>query len=265
MIRRAIPFLALSALVAAACTDNSDPVGVEESAIAAAGSEATADSRWGLQASSQSNDAMVYVVHGINGTDLGAAEALPVDVFVSGVGCALQGFEFREIEGPLALPAGSYDIEVRLTDGASPCEGTVAISAPGVMLEAGKNLSIVAHLAENMTPTPTASVFENNVSRNPGRARVAAHHTANFGAVDVLVDGAVAFAGVTNGQQGVAMVRPGRHDIAIAVAGTDNFAFEASLVLRPFSLYNAYAVGTPANETFEVLLQRIPIETSAAR
>lgn len=264
MIRRAIPFLALTALVAAACTDNSDPVGIEESAIVA-GSETTADSRWGLQANSQSGDAMVYVVHGISGTDLGAAEALPVDVFVSGVGCALQGFEFRDIEGPLALPAGSYDIEVRLTDGPNPCEGTVAISAPSVMLEAGKNVSIVAHLAENTTPTPTASVFANNVTRVPGRARIAAHHAANFGAVDVLVDGAVAFAGVTNGQQGVAMLRPGEHDVAIAVAGTDTKAFEETLVLRPFTLYNAYAVGTPGNGTFEVLLQRIPIRQSNAR
>ena len=49
--------------------------------------------------------ATVYVVHGINGKDLALPEALPVDVQV-GDTCALTDFQFRNIAGPISLPAG---------------------------------------------------------------------------------------------------------------------------------------------------------------
>ena len=62
--------------------------------------------------------ASVYVVHGINGTDIGAGEALPVDVSVSGAGCVLEGVEFRDVEGPLTLDPGTYDVE--FTNGDQP-------------------------------------------------------------------------------------------------------------------------------------------------
>ncbi len=123
-------------------------------------------------------------------------------------------------------------------------------------MPAGANASIVAHLTDG--GAPTASVFVNDVSRTY-KARVAARHTANFGAVDVLVNGAVAFANVTNGVGGTADLRPGKYNIAIAVAGTDIRAFEADVKLRPRRLFVAYAVGTPANGTFEVLTQVIPL------
>ena len=59
------------------------------------------------------SEGIVYVVHGINGTDLGLSEALPVDVSLNGA-CALPGFTFGEIVGPLELPVGSYDIAIGL-------------------------------------------------------------------------------------------------------------------------------------------------------
>lgn len=198
--------------------------------------------------------ATVYVVHGINGRDLGAVESLPVDVSLNGA-CALQGFTFRTITGPLEIPAGTYDIQVRLANAAAPCTGPVAIDARGVALAQGRTVSVVAHL----TPegAPTASVFENPSSPSRGRATVVARHTAAFGAVDVLANRKVAFAGVLNGQQGATSVRPGRTTLAINVAGTSTTAWSARLVLRPFTTYIAYAVGTPGNDTFEVLLQQI--------
>ena len=58
------------------------------------------------------------------------------------------------------------------------------------------------------------------------------------------------------------VAEPGQHEVAIAIADTDTRAFEANLVLRPFTLYAAYAVGTPANGTFEVILQTLDISRS---
>ena len=78
-----------------------------------------------------------YVVHGIDGDDFGLDPMLPVDVYVSGLGCALPYFKFGDRVGPLAIPAGSYDITISLADMGNPCEGTDVISLPGVMLPAG--------------------------------------------------------------------------------------------------------------------------------
>lgn len=204
------------------------------------------------RARGNSGNATVYVVHGINGRDIGAAEALPVDVSLNGA-CALPGFTFRQIAGPLAIPAGTYNIQVRLANPAAPCTGPVAINAPGVGIAAGSNISIVAHLTAG--GAPTASVFSN--ASHSYKPTVIARHTAAFSAVDVLVNRRVAFANVTNGQQGVANLRPARTRLSINVAGTNTEVWQASLVLRPFNTYIAYAVGTPSKGTFEVLLQRI--------
>jgi hypothetical protein len=250
MIRQLTTFAAVAVL--AACSDTNSPV------YSAADTDMPQlEVRKASVAPLSATQGTVYVVHGINGTDLGATEALPVDVSVNGE-CKLTGFEFRSIAGPLMLDDGTYDIQVRLSDGA--CGGALAIDAPGVPVPAGVNASIVAHLAEG--GTPTASVFENDVTRNPGRANLIPRHVADFGLVDIVFDGAVVFEDVPNGAQGVAPVRPGRHDVAIAVADTDVRPFEASLVLRPFTVYAAYAVGTPANDTFEVIVQTLTIPRS---
>jgi hypothetical protein len=238
--------LALSgALLGAACAEGPTEPGSDLAAALGRGPAAATTA------------ATIYVVHGINGTDLGASEALPVDVSLNGA-CALTGFTFRTITPAITLPAGSYDIQVRLADAGNPCTGPVAINAPGVVVPAGINASVVAHLTA--AGAPTASVFVNDVSRVPGQSRLMARHTAQFGLVDILLDGTVAFAGVPNGVQGTSgPIRPGEHEVAIAVAGTSTRAFEATLELRPFTGYAAYAVGTPGNGTFEVLLQAIPL------
>ena len=41
-----------------------------------------------------------YVAHGIDGDDFGLDPALPVDVWVEGLGCALPGFKFGDRVGP---------------------------------------------------------------------------------------------------------------------------------------------------------------------
>ncbi|MCX5673336.1 MAG: DUF4397 domain-containing protein [Planctomycetota bacterium] len=251
MTRTATKLLPLASfLLLAACggaMDSNPPT-------AAAPADATAEalrSSWGRSV------ATVYVVHGINGKDLALPEALPVDVQV-GDTCALTDFQFRNIAGPISLPPGTYDVKVRLA--ATPaCSGAEAISAPGLKLDGGANVSIVAHLADAATATPTASVFANDVTIAFGRSRAIARHAANFGGVDVLVDGKVAFADLTNGEQGVATLRPGQHTLAIAPAGSSTPVYEKDLRFKPYVVYAAYAVGTPANGTFEVLLQTLPM------
>jgi hypothetical protein len=124
----------------------------------------------------------VTVVHGIPGEDLGLDPALPVDVLVNGSLCALTGLEFGDISPRLDLPAGTYDLEVKVSDGA--CGGATAVGADDVDVHGGINASVVAHL--DAAGEPTLSVFVNDLS--PAalyQARVAVHHTAAAPAVDV--------------------------------------------------------------------------------
>ena len=105
-------------------------------------------------------NASVYVLHGINGTDLQAAAELPVDVSVDGA-CTLTNFQFKSVAGPLALPPGTYAIAISLANATTPCSNQAVINA-SVPVTAGINATIVAHLANQ--GFPTAPVFVNEFS-----------------------------------------------------------------------------------------------------
>ncbi len=199
--------------------------------------------------------ASIYVVHGINGTDLGAAEALPVDISVNGA-CLVQGFTFRTIAGPLALPAGDYDIEIfSPASAATPCSGTSVIQQ-GVTVSAEINATIVAHL--NLVGAPIASVFVNDVS---DLSALFARHTAQFGPVDVVVNpgaGEVRLDSLEIGREaGAGGLPAGMYRVTIAPAGQATTVFDQMLQVQAGRYYTGYAVGTPSNGTFEVLLQEI--------
>ncbi len=216
----------------------------------------------GRSASAQST-ADVYVVHGINGEDLGATAELPVDVNISGVGCALQEFKFGEVVGPVPLPAGTYDVTISLANIDTPCSNDAVISA-SITLEAGKTYTVIAHLSA--ASAPTASLFENDLSATePGKARVIVHHTAAAPAVDITVQRdaedpkspKLTIENFANGDQAAAEVRPGEWDVSIAPAGTSTPVFgPAAVELKPFTGYLIYAVGTPGS-TFTLITKPI--------
>lgn len=229
---KALLGLMLTAVVAAGCDSD------EQNTVAPAPANAT-----------------VYVLHGINGTDLGAAAAFPVDVSVNG-SCTLQGFNFKEFAGPLALPPGTYAIAISPANTATPCSNTAAISA-NVPVTAGINATIVAHLA--VGGAPTASVFLNDFA--PASPQLFARHAADFGAVDVVVNpgpSQVAFQDLTNANEaGGGLGATGTYRITIAPANTTNYVYDQTVQLSVGTLYAGYAVGTPSNGTFEVVLQAI--------
>ncbi len=213
--------------------------------------------------SSSLGGATVYVVHGIPGQDLGAEPALPVDVAINGA-CALTGFEFGQIVGPLALEAGTYDVAISLANPGTPCGNAPVIEANGLQLEDGLNYSIVAHLTAD--GAPTASVFVNDLSTKKYTSRVNVFHTAAAPAVDIrfkrnspwwlpptwLWD-------VANGEQGSVEVLYGTYGVTIFPAGTPNPVFgPATVELECDTAYAVFAVGSLTNATFTLLVQ--PIE-----
>ena len=103
-----------------------------------------------VQANTESETFDLYVKHNINGRSLGFDKALPVDVYVNG-GMAFT-FSFGESVST-QLPAGEYDIEVKLA-------GTDAIvmSLYDAEIPAGVSVSIRATLGAGKTPTLRVAV-----------------------------------------------------------------------------------------------------------
>jgi hypothetical protein len=200
---------------------------------------------------SANNEATVYVVHGIPG--------VLVDVEVEGVGCALQGFDFGDIAGPLSLPEGTYNIKIRPANAMNPCSEMPVIEAD-VPFAAGENVTVVAHLDD--MGNPTASKFDNDFSpTGRGKARLIVHHTAYAPMVDVKVSRnggnspKVMVNDFSNGDQAVTETRPGDWFVSIMPAGSMTPVFGPTPVeLEPFTAYRIYAVGDVAGGTFTLLV-----------
>lgn len=194
----------------------------------------------------QTAEGEVIVVHGV--------PDLTVDVYVNG-DLTLEGFEYGDVAGPLALPEGSYDLEVYAA-GADPESEDPAL-AGSTDLPAGAVATIAAYLQEG--GAPTLGVFvENNSETGAGDARVTARHLADFGAVDVLANGEAVFSGVTNGEGGDADVPADTYNIQITAAGdAATVAFEADVPLAEGVNTIAYAVGSVEAGSFQVVTATI--------
>jgi hypothetical protein len=215
-------------------------------------------------ASAPASAATLYVGHGIDGRDLGQPKGLPVDIcLVSGSSrtelfSAVEFGAFAKVPGD--LPGGRYDVEVRLASAGS-CDGAVAIAA-SVFLAFNENATAVAHLNEQGIPSLTK--FTNDVRPlGSGQARIYARHAAAFGDVNVYLRSGYKTAlirDLENPDQEGANVPAGTWHVSIYAANSwHKPAFAASLPLDAGTAYFAYAVGTPANSTFTVLLQGLKL------
>lgn len=189
----------------------------------------------------QSAEGEVIVVHGV--------PDLAVDIYVNG-DLTFENSSFGDVFGPLALPEGSYDIEIYAT-GADPATDDPALMG-STDLPAGAVATIAAYLQEG--GSPTLGVFvENNSSTAAGNARVTARHLADFGAVDILANDGPVFEGVTNGQGGDADVPADTYNIKITAAGDPGtVAFDADVPLAEGTNTIAYAIGSVSGESFQV-------------
>jgi len=199
-----------------------------------------------LGAFAQTNEGEVIVVHGV--------PDLLVDVYVNG-DLTLEDFAYGDVAGPLALPEGSYALAVYAAD-ADPNADAPALEG-SADLPAGAVATIAAYLQEG--GTPTLGVFvENNATIEAGSARVTARHLADFSAVDVLANDGAVFEGVTNGQGGDADVPADTYNIKITAAGdSGTVAFDADVALAEGTNTIAYAVGSVADGSFQVVTAAI--------
>jgi hypothetical protein len=223
-----------------------------------------------ISAAAPAGAATLYVGHGIPGKALGLADnLLPVDVCLvtpAGSSALFKGVTFGNFaKVPLDLPAGRYDVEVRLADNGS-CKSTVALAA-SIFLGLGENATAIAHLTEQGTPTLTK--FVNDVRPlGDGMSRIWARHTAAAGAVDVFLRNKsgddegrqIRIRDLENPEQKGADLGAGRWWVAIAaVSSLRQPLFKATVNLEAGKAYFAYAVGAPSTSTFTVLLQQLDV------
>lgn len=136
------------------------------------------------------DDAQLSVLHGVPG--------LTVDVCVNDT-ITLPDFTPGTLAGPLALPAGTYNVEIFAAP-VTDCSGTPALQAD-LPLAAGMNYTAVAHL--DATGAPTASLFTNDTTAaGMGEGKATVRHTAaNAEGVEIVVNGSISLGTFNNGGQ----------------------------------------------------------------
>ncbi len=195
--------------------------------------------------------ATVTVVHGIPGT--------PVDVYAGGERL-LDDFQPETVTDPLPLPAGDVELALRPADSGADADPILTADAS---VEAGQDVSVVAHLDADGEPTITP--FANDTSEIPaGQARVTVRHTAAAPAVDVLGGGEPVIEGLENPNEESVEVDAGTLEAAVAAAGeTDPVIGPQSLDLAAGGNYAVYAVGSLEEETTTLLVQQVGASAGA--
>ena len=192
------------------------------------------------------SDAQLSVLHGVPG--------LTVDVWVNGER-TLDDFAPGTLAGPLALPAGDYDLAITAADAAdasAPVIGPVKVT-----LAASGNYTAVANL--DAEGRPTANFFTNDVSQiDAGKGKLTVRHTAAAPAVDVLAGGSPVISGLANPNEETLTLDPGTLSAAVAAAGTTAPVIgPADVTVTEGTHTVVYAWGSLADKNLQLAVQTI--------
>lgn len=198
-------------------------------------------------ASAAEGDAQLSVLHGVPG--------LTVDVWVNG-DRTLDDFTPGSLAGPLALPAGAYQIAITAADAA---DASAAVIGPvTVNLAANGNYTAVANL--DAAGKPTANLFTNDVSQiAAGKGKLTVRHTAAAPAVDVLAGGSAVVTNLANPNEQTLTLAPGTVSAAVAATGTTAPVIgPADVTIAEGTHTIVYAWGSLADKNLQLAVQTIP-------
>ena len=215
-----------------------------------------------LPANSMAQHADIYVIHAIPGADLGLDPELPVDISVNGA-CAITDFRLMDVAGPLPFEPGEYNIQISVANADNPCSNDPVIEAD-VLIRAGENATIIAHLTEE--GGITASKLVNDVSPTGNqKGRVTLHHLAAAPIVDAEFNRTEAgkrpimnkAGNFTNGDRASFEVRAGKWTLTLAPWNTGTVVFSNLKNVQINRLYLIYAVGNISTGTFTLIKQTL--------
>jgi hypothetical protein len=218
----------------------------------------------------EDGNARINVVHAV-------PDAPAVDVAVTGGDVLVGELSFPNASDFLDVPAGTYDLEVRVA-------GTedVALPLPGVEIEAGSlyNVYAIGTLETGLYPfviaTPLVSAEAGSTPVMEMAACTAAlgigaggdacinvvHASPDAPAVDVYLDGEIALEGLAFGEfSGWVAVPAGDHQVQVTPAGAaaDDAVIDADVTLDAGMAYHVAATGTVA----EIAPAIYPVDLSA--
>ncbi|ACL38371.1 lipoprotein [Pseudarthrobacter chlorophenolicus A6] len=197
-------------------------------------------------ASAAEGDAQLSVLHGVPG--------LTVDVWVNG-DRTLDDFTPGSLAGPLALPAGAYQIAITAADAA---DASAAVIGPvTVNLAANGNYTAVANL--DAAGKPTANLFTNDVSQiAAGKGKLTVRHTAAAPAVDVLAGGSAVVTNLSNPNEQTLTLDPGTISASVAATGTTAPVIgPADVTVAEGTHTIVYAWGSLADKNLQLAVQNI--------
>ena len=198
-------------------------------------------------AQADDHESAVSVLHGVPG--------LTVDVYVNGDEL-IPNFAPGTLTDPMMLAAGTYDIEI-YADGDTPDSAEPAISAEGLEVPGGADLTLAAHLDEG--GAPMLSAFVNDVSQTAaGEARLTVRHAAAAPAVDVRAGGDPVIEGLTNPNEEVLNLPAGTVSADVVLAGTEGVVLgPADLDLAEGTNTIVYAWGSAEDDSLDLAVQTI--------
>jgi len=192
-------------------------------------------------------DATVSVLHAVPG--------ITVDVYVNGTE-TIPDFQPGTLTDPMMLAPGAYDIQV-FADGDDPATATPAIEATGVEVPANANITLVAHLTAD--GTPTLGAFVNDTEPVPaGQSRLTVRHLAAAPAVDVRAGGTPVVEDLTNPNEASLVTAAGTVSADVTLAGTEDVVIgPADLTLAEGTNTIVTAWGSAEDGTLQLAVQTV--------
>ncbi|MDJ0338118.1 DUF4397 domain-containing protein [Cryobacterium sp. PH31-O1] len=209
-----------------------------------------------------SGTASVSVLHAIPG--------LTLDISVDGR-VVIDDFEPGTLLGPLSISAGTHTVDISASNpielggsaNGSPMVGIALSGSTTVTVAAGRSFTAVAHLTD--AGVPTATLFNDDTTPlAAGQGRLTVRHVAAAPAVDVLANGAVAVAGLTNPSQAVLDLPVGTISAVVAAAGTTApLLGPADVTIAPRTNTVVYAWGSLADGNLALFVQTVRTRAAA--
>lgn len=202
--------------------------------IAAAGALAAVAAFAVIGGASADDNARVRVLHA-------SPDAPAVDVYVDG-NEAISDLAFNDITGYIALPAGSYDVQVFPASANGAGDPVIAAT---LTLDAGTDYTVAA--VGRVAEIEPLVLVDNNAAPAAGKAHVRfVHASPNAPAVDIAAAGAGVV--VANAPFKAASdylpLDAGTYDLQVLAAGTSTVALDLpGITLDAGNVYTAFATG----------------------
>lgn len=211
-------------------------------------------------AMSASENAYMYLVHGIPGRDYSTATdpQFPVDVLINDETCNVRGLTYGAIQGPLTFVPGTYDVKISVANSLAPCSNAPIVDS-SVTLDAGKTVSAVFSL--NDSGAPALSTFTNNLSAiNANNARVLFALAADSSTVQLILENTTTKKqytySVKSGVLLIATLPSGNYTVEVN-QGTTTLVPSISVDLSSQSATLLFGTGEASNNTVNLQIKTV--------